>query len=73
MKCVYTLKTGQHKRQADITLLFQYIFTFLIETQSSFLINTLTVISHLIPLKKLKKAKIRNRHNQLPQQIQDTI
>ena len=33
----------------------------------------MTVISHLIPLKKLKKAKIRNRHNQVAQQIQDTI
>ena len=33
----------------------------------------MTVIPHLIPLKKLKKAKIRNRHNQVPQQIQDTI
>ena len=31
-----------------------YIFTFLIETQSSFLINTMTVISHLIPLEKTK-------------------
>ena len=25
MKWVYTFKTGRHKRQADITLLFQYI------------------------------------------------
>ena len=25
MKCVYTLRTGRHKRQADKTLLFQYI------------------------------------------------
>ena len=25
MKCVHTLRTGRHKRQADITLLFQYI------------------------------------------------
>ena len=25
MKCVHTLKTGRHKRHADITLLFQYI------------------------------------------------
>ena len=26
MKCVYTFRTGRHKRQADITLLFEYIF-----------------------------------------------
>ena len=26
MKCVHTFGTGSHKRQADITLLFQYIF-----------------------------------------------
>ena len=25
MKCVHTFGTGRHKRQADITLLFQYI------------------------------------------------
>ena len=25
MNCVYTFGTGRHKRQADITLLFQYI------------------------------------------------
>ena len=25
MKCVHTLRTGRHKRQADITLLFQFI------------------------------------------------
>ena len=25
MKCVYTFGTGRHKRQADITLLFQYM------------------------------------------------
>ena len=25
MKCVHTLRTGRHKRQADITLLFQYM------------------------------------------------
>ena len=27
MKCVHTLRTGRHKRQADITLLFQYTCT----------------------------------------------
>ena len=27
MKCVHTFKTGRHKRQAYITLLFQYTFT----------------------------------------------
>ena len=26
MKCVHTFETGRHKRQADITLLFQYTF-----------------------------------------------
>ena len=26
MKCVHTFGTGRHKRQADITLLFQYMF-----------------------------------------------
>ena len=26
MKCVHTLRTGRHKREADITLLFQYIY-----------------------------------------------
>ena len=25
MKCVHTFGTGRHKRQADITLLFQYM------------------------------------------------
>ena len=25
MKCVHTFRTGRHKRQTDITLLFQYI------------------------------------------------
>ena len=25
MKCVHTFGTGRHKRQADITLLFEYI------------------------------------------------
>ena len=25
MNCVHALRTGRHKRQADITLLFQYI------------------------------------------------
>ena len=25
MKCVHTFGTGRHKREADITLLFQYI------------------------------------------------
>ena len=29
MKCVYTFGTGRHKRQADITLLFQYISSML--------------------------------------------
>ena len=29
MKCVNTFGTGRHKRQADITLLFQYICTFI--------------------------------------------
>ena len=27
MKCVHTFGTGRHKRQADITLLFEYILT----------------------------------------------
>ena len=27
MKCVHTLRTGRHKRQADRTLLFQYTST----------------------------------------------
>ena len=26
MKCVHTFGTGRHKRQADITFLFQYIY-----------------------------------------------
>ena len=26
-KCVHTLRTGRHKRQADITLLFQYMLS----------------------------------------------
>ena len=29
MKCVHTLETGRHKRQADITLLFQYMIMIL--------------------------------------------
>ena len=28
MKCVHTFGTGRHKRQADITLLFQYMISF---------------------------------------------
>ena len=27
MKCVHTFGTGRHKRQADITFLFEYIYT----------------------------------------------
>ena len=27
MNCVHTFGTGRHKRQADRTLLFQYIFS----------------------------------------------
>ena len=29
MKCVHTFTTGRHKRQADITLLFQYIYIYI--------------------------------------------
>ena len=37
MKCVYTLRTGRHKRQADITLLFQYILKYIAFQRRHFL------------------------------------
>ena len=30
MKCVHTFGTGRHKRQVDITLLFEYIMILMI-------------------------------------------
>ena len=44
MKCVHTFGTGRHKRQADITLLFQYIF-FIITTV---IITFIEIHYHLI-------------------------
>ena len=44
MKCVHTLRTGRHKRQADITFLFQYIYNFRLKFfVSSWMISILVV------------------------------
>ena len=40
MKYVHTFGTGRHKRQADITLLFQYSFTLLLLVILFILMNT---------------------------------
>ena len=46
MKCVYTFGTGRHKRQADRTLLFQYII--MLETDCSEQFETLKSSNHSI-------------------------
>ena len=43
MKCVHTFGTGRRKRQADITLLFEYIFKMVANLKYKFCIFLLIV------------------------------
>ena len=59
LKCVHTLRTGRHKRQADITLLFKYM----LKTLYYFMKNGLCKISLLILLISLYFKKIFSREH----------
>ena len=57
MKCVHKFGTGRHKRQADITLLFQYIYTLVTDVYKEFLKTYYYETYHLANLKKSMAKK----------------
>ena len=44
MRCIYTLETGRHKRQADITLWFEYIFNLKTATPPVMIYGLLSIL-----------------------------
>ena len=54
MKCVHAFRTGRHKRQADITLLFQYITFEKIISKQSFFVSDRTTNMQFRKMQKIR-------------------
>ena len=61
-----------HKRQADITLLFEYKYCSLRSSDGGNGNNSVSLPLILLKIKVSEGAKIRNRYNQVPHLTQDT-